>query len=211
MPRDRGVDDRRALVQVPPGDRGVTAPDPTGGDGGAEPAVGQIGLGDDHEPRRIAIEAMHDAGAPFGSARQGRSARDQGVDQGVVPVAGGRMNDETGRLVDDREVLVLEEYVERDGGGLKGAGRLVLGEPDDDGIAAGEQSGCAGRCPIHRHRAVGDQPGRLGAGKPQLIGEEAVEPLGRRDRDRECQLRQPRPTPFRGGGSLPAREKSRAR
>ena len=57
-------------VEVPPGQRRVGPPNPSGGDGGAQPAVGQVGLGDDHETRGVAIEPVHDAGPALGASRQ---------------------------------------------------------------------------------------------------------------------------------------------
>ena len=39
---------------------------------------------------------------------------DQGVDQRAVGIAGGRMHDEARRLVDDDEVLVLVDDLQRD-------------------------------------------------------------------------------------------------
>ena len=57
----------------------------------------------------------------------------------------------------------------------------------------------------------GDQAGGLRAGEAKLVGEEPVEALGRLGGDREAQLRQPRRTPVRGGGHLPARGRSRGR
>ena len=138
-------------------------------------------------------------------------AGDERVHQGVVPVARGRMHHQSGRLVDDGEMLVLEDDRQRNGGGLEGAGRLVLGDPDGDALAAGEKAGGAGGLAVDVHGLVGDQPRGLGAGEAKLVGEEPVEALGGLGRDREGQLRQPRRTPVRGGGRPPARARSRAR
>ena len=52
VPGERGLDHRRALVEVAPGQRGVGAADPPRRDRGAQPPVGQVGLGHDHEARR---------------------------------------------------------------------------------------------------------------------------------------------------------------
>jgi hypothetical protein len=46
---DGQLDPHRGLVQVSPRQSRIAAPDSTGGDGGSEPAVGDVGLGHDHE------------------------------------------------------------------------------------------------------------------------------------------------------------------
>ena len=121
------------------------------------------------------------------------------------------MHHEPGGLVDHGQVLVLEHEGEGDGGGLEGAGRLLIGEPDGDALAAGEEAGRAGRLSVDGHGLIGHQPRRLRARKPELVGEKAVEALRACDRDREGQLRQPRRTPVRGGGRLRARGRLRGR
>ena len=67
---------------------------------------------------------------------------------------------------------------EGDCGGLERAGRLVLGKPDSYPLAPGEQTRGTGRFPVHFDQLVGHQTGGLGAGDAELVGEEAVEPLG---------------------------------
>jgi hypothetical protein len=83
---------------------------------------------------------MDDARPPLGSAGQCGTSRDQRVDQGVVPVSRGRVNYQTGRLVDDGEMLVLEDDGEGKCAGLDGAGRLVLRDPDRDLLTPREES-----------------------------------------------------------------------
>ena len=161
-----------------PRQRRVGPPHPPGGDRGAEPAVREVGLGDDHESRGVAVEPVHDAGSALGPAGQSRAARDERVDQRVVPMAWRGVDDQAGRLVDHGEVLVLVDHDERDGGGLESAGRLVFGEPDGDALTARQDPGGASGPSIHRDRLGGDEAGSLGAGEAQLIGEELVEALG---------------------------------
>ena len=59
---------------------------------------------------------------------------DQGVDQRTGPVAGGRMDDQTGRLVDDDKMGVLECDIERDILAKRDR-RFGLGQIDHDAIA----------------------------------------------------------------------------
>ncbi len=121
------------------------------------------------------------------------------------------VHDQAGRLVDHGQVLVLEDDGQRDVGGLEGTGRLVVRNPDGHPLAAGEQPGGAGGLALDVDGLLRHQAGGLRAGKAKLIGEEPVETLGRLGGDREAQLRQPRRTPVRGGGHLPARGRSRGR
>jgi hypothetical protein len=154
---------------------------------------------------------MDDPGSALSAAGQRGAARDQRVDEGIVPMSGRRVNDQSRGLVDDGEMLVLEQDLEQNGGRSEGTGRLSVGEPNDDSVGAGEKARSAGRCAVHGDGTVGDQASRLCAGESQLIGEKAIEALGRRDRNGECQLRQPMPTPFRGDGNPPARGRWRGR
>ena len=197
-----------------PGQRRVGTPDPARGDRRAQPAVGQVGLGDDHEPGGVAVEPVHDTRAAFGARRQRRPPGHQRVHQRVVPVARRGMHHQAGRLVDHGQVLVLEDDGKRDAGGLEGAGRLVVGNPDGHALAAGEEPGGAGGLALDVDGLLRHQTGGLRAGEAKLVGEEPVETLGRADRSatvKPAQLRQPRRTPVRGGGRLPARGRSRGR
>jgi hypothetical protein len=71
---------------------------------------------DDKASTCFFVETVDDAG-PFFSAdsRQGRAMAEQCIDQGVLPMASARMNDKPGWLIDDNEVIVLEENLERNG------------------------------------------------------------------------------------------------
>ena len=54
-------------------------------------------------------------------------------------MSGRRMNDQTGRLVDEGQMLILEHHGERDGAGLERAGWFVLRRGDGNLLSAGEQ------------------------------------------------------------------------
>ena len=67
--------------------------------------VRRVVLGDDHQPRRAAVEPVHDAGPLLAAdAAQIVDVVEQRVDQRSARVAGRRMHDHAGRLVDDDEV-----------------------------------------------------------------------------------------------------------
>ena len=70
VPGQRSLDHQRAVVEVAPGQRGVRPAYPARGERRAEPPVGEIGLGHDHEARGVAVEPVHDAGSPLGAARR---------------------------------------------------------------------------------------------------------------------------------------------
>ena len=151
---------------------------PASRDGRAEPPVGQIGLGDDHEARRIPVQPMDDSRPAFRPTGQGRPPCDKRVDQGVIPMARRRMNHETGGLVDDGQVLVFEHEREGNGSRLERSRRFVVRYSDDDDLAASEEAGSASDFSVDRHPLVGHQSGGLGAGDGHLIGEKPVEPFG---------------------------------
>ena len=69
---------------------------------------------DDKTAAGVFVETMHDAG-PFFSTDAGQhgAMAEQCVDQSVLAMTGTGMNDEPGRFVDDDEIVVFEENVER--------------------------------------------------------------------------------------------------
>src|SRR5438105_9210040 len=146
-----------------------------------EPLVCAVGLRDEQQPRGIPVEPVHDPRTPLRRAlRERRAPLHQDVHQRVVPVAGAGVYHESGRLVEHREVLVLEHEVQlsrRDSGGV--CARLLLGGELDAHHGTALQPG---RGPERRtvtgDAFVGDEAGGYRAGQRELIGYEAVEPLG---------------------------------
>ena len=84
-----------------------------------------IVLGHDHQPGRAAVEPMHDAGPQLAAdAAEILDVMEQRVDQRAAAMAGRRMDDHSGRLVEHDEVAVLEDDQERQRLGLRhGRGR----------------------------------------------------------------------------------------
>jgi hypothetical protein len=134
-----------------PGEREIGALEraraPVVGELRAQRRVRLVGLGDDQQAARVLVEAVDDAGpAHAADAREAVAAMgDERVDQRAGPVAGGRMDDEARRLVDDDEVRVLEDDGERDVLALAGSGGqqgAVVSKPGPDtrvGLPAGAQ------------------------------------------------------------------------
>jgi hypothetical protein len=67
---------------------------------------------DDEQARRVAVEAVNDAG-PVGILAAGRPT-EQPVDESASSPPGSWVDDHPGGLVDDEQVLVLEGDSERD-------------------------------------------------------------------------------------------------
>ena len=82
--------------------------------------VRRVVLGDDHQPRRAAIEPVHDARPLLAAdAAEIVDVMEQRVDQRAARVPGRRMHDHARRLVDDDEVAVLVEDRQRQRFGLR--------------------------------------------------------------------------------------------
>ena len=138
-----------------------------------------IVLGDHHQPGGILVQPVDDAG-PLDAADPGQAGaamRDQRVHQGPGFVPGGGMHHEAGRLVEDDDIVVLVDDVERDRLGLR-LGRGRFGHVDCDRVAAGDViSGVAHRPGAEADLAGQDQ--RLQPGPRQLRQpgrEHAIEP-----------------------------------
>ena len=67
-----------------------------------------------------------------------------------------RVNHQTRRFVDDRQMLILKDKRKRDGAGLECARWFVLGKADRNRLTAREQPGGAGRFPSDADELVGD-------------------------------------------------------
>ena len=81
-----------------------------------EVLVGGIGLGHHHHAGRVLVQPVNDAGA-FHTANAGQAlaaVKQERIDQRAGRVAGAWMHHQTCRLVDDDEVGVLVQDVERD-------------------------------------------------------------------------------------------------
>ena len=75
------------------------------------------GLGHHHQAGGVLVQAVHDAGARH--IGQMRHVVQQRIEQGAVLVAGGGVNHQAGRLVDDQDMVIFIDDVQLD----------VLGDP----------------------------------------------------------------------------------
>ncbi len=77
--------------------------------------MGGIILGDDETTTRLFVETMNDAGTLLSAdSRQSRAVVEERIDESVFAMTSTRMNDKPRRLVDDDEIVVFEEYLNRD-------------------------------------------------------------------------------------------------
>ncbi len=183
---DRRLDADRTVVQMAPREGRIAPMHPTRRDGGTELPVGEIGLGNDHEARRVPIEPMDDSRPPFGTSGQCGPPRHQGVDQGVIPMTGRRVNYQAGGLIDDGKVLVFENKSERNCGRLERSGRFVVRDLNRYDLTPGKEPGgagdFAGDCnPLVRYETRG-----LGPRDGHLVGEKPVQALGLLTDNSEC-------------------------
>ena len=69
---------------------------------------------DDEAAARFFVEAMDDAWPFFAAdAGKGGAMMKQCIDQRVFPMTGARMNYQTGRFVDDDEIVIFKKNIER--------------------------------------------------------------------------------------------------
>ena len=87
--------------------------------------MGRVIFGDDEAAAGLFVKPVHDTRPRHAADAAELSAAmvQQRVDQRALLVPGGRMYDHAGRLVEDKQVVVFEQYVQRDllrsgGGGL---------------------------------------------------------------------------------------------
>ncbi len=118
-------------------------------------AMGGVVFGDHDEAAGFFVEAVDDAGAQLAAdLRERAEAVQQGVDQGVaiavgVGGAGAGVDHHTGGFVDDGEVGVFIDNVERDCFGDGAQGRAFDFAEDFDCFAAAEVEGWLGFFSVH--------------------------------------------------------------
>ena len=153
---ERRVDGARIACRRAPHQRLIGALELAGaamvGKGVGQRAMRGVGLGDHHDAAGVLVEAVDDARPPDAAdAGQAVAAMmDQRVDQRAGPVAGAGMDDQPGRLVDDDDLGVLVENIERDRLALR-LGSSRLGHGDGDALA-GRDLAARSRTPACRRR-----------------------------------------------------------
>ena len=120
MPVDRRVDGALGAARRAPGEGEIFAHERAFaaviGELRAQPLMRAVVLGDDQKAGGVLVEPVHDA-RPLHAADAGErvaAMRDQRVDQCAGRMPGRRMHHEAARLVDDDEIVVLVDDIERD-------------------------------------------------------------------------------------------------
>ena len=166
-----------------PGDEGlVRLADSARLELGHERLLRRVVLGDHQQAARVAVEPVDDAGPRDpGDAAVLRSTRpgQQRVHERVaVVMAGRRMDDETGRLVDDEQVVVLVDDPERDVRRGRQIERDGLRDVETHLGARRHEGVGADRDTVDRQPTVGDELLDVAPRQTRGIGDEPVDPTG---------------------------------
>jgi hypothetical protein len=81
-----------------------------------EGVVDGIGPGDDHKPARVFVQAVNDAEplVPSPSCQSIAAMMEQRIDESTGGMTRGRMDNESGRFIEDEERFVLMDDFKRD-------------------------------------------------------------------------------------------------
>ncbi len=152
------------------------------GEIGAELLLREIGLRDDHQPARVLIDTVDDAWA-LHAADAGEAVAamgEQRVDEGAIGIAWGRVDDETGGLVEHEKLIVLIDDVQGHRLRLGPVGDR-RGQSDDEALTAFDpHRGVVYRFAIQAHLTGFDQllePAAREGG--EMCRQDAIEPLAR--------------------------------
>ena len=83
--------------------------------------MGAVGFGGHQQAAGLLVQPVHDAGPahPANAGKTVAAMRQQGMHQCTLPVTGGGMHDQPGRLVDDDQLAIFISHIKRDGFGLR--------------------------------------------------------------------------------------------
>ena len=183
---DRRLDPPRARAQRALHEREIAPLDVPAPDRLLQPLVRLVGARDDEQAGGVAVEAVHDPGPVLVAA--GGVVLDQPVHERSRRVPDARMDDDSRRLVDDQQVLVLpgDVQVHR----LRLERRSVRRQLDDDVLPALQPVALDAGLAVDEDGAARDQPlGERARAHLRPAGDRAVEALGLRGAKAEsCQL-----------------------
>ena len=117
---------------------------------------------DHQQPRGIAVEPMDDAGAQIAADGDIGIAREQSVDERAIEMAGGRVDDHAGRLVDHRDIGIFIDHGQRNILGHQ-VSRPRDGQPNDHTIAGTHGRAWARVVAIEPDMCIFNQLARVGA------------------------------------------------
>ena len=145
---------------------------------GGEGLMGGVVLGRDDEAAGVPVNPVDDPRPqlPSNAAEAAAAVVEQGVNQGAVRVARGRVDHQPSRLVHHNYVLVLIHHIQGDVLG-QGLGWLRVRQLRLHQLPALQAAALGGGPSRHRHPAGFDEPRRGGAGQLRdAAGQEAVQP-----------------------------------
>ncbi len=177
-PPDGCVDRAARRRRSPPYERGVAPVDGTRGELLDQRVVGTRGACHDHEPARVAVEAVHDARPEWvADIRDLGIAREQPVHERSGGVAGARMHDQTRGLGDDDDVVVLVPHHHFDigFGNRRHVGYRFAAHLDD--LAFVQTPALADRAPVDEDTAVREERLHVAAAPTGEQRHRAVHPL----------------------------------
>ena len=118
--------------------------------------MGPIVLRYDHQAGGVFVEPVHDAGTPHAAdAGQALPAMgDQRIDQRAGPMAGRRMDHKAAGLIDDDDIVVLIDDIERDRFRLRVWPAPAAARQQDLVARIDVEARIADRAPVERYGAV---------------------------------------------------------
>jgi len=193
MAADRTLEVARVVIDPSPDDGEISPAQRAVLELSGKVAMAHIVARDHDQPRRPFIESVDDArSCRTAYCGPGATPAEKGMHQrsGVVP--GRRVYDHPGRLVDDSEVLVLVNDVQRDllRAGLHDVSLRYLEVDDIPDFDAIRRSG--GKTVEHGEVTLDQPPCRRPAELRDLLGEKAIEPRRRGRGDQPVGLRRRR-------------------
>ena len=174
-----------------------------------EKLVGLFRAGDDEQAGGVSVEPVDDPRPILLSARR---AADEAVDERAAPVAGSRMDDDPGRLVDHEQMLVLVGNPEIDLFALERLRRFRW-QLHLELLAALESMALRAGAPVYAHQTGRQQAlGRGARADLRQLGEEPVEAAARRLlRNARVERLQPAAAAFASVAEATARRGGRGR
>jgi hypothetical protein len=178
MTFDRFIDDAGSLAQRAGDERQINLGHGACGELAGEVAVGRVVLRDDEGAAGFFVETVNNPRAFFPpDAGKIAAIGEQRVHQRVLLMPGARVHDDSGRLVQDEEIVVLENHIERDLFRER-VDLLDFRFAQFHGVAGADEVAGPRDFPVHGHEAVADEGLEPGAGEGgERLGEDAVEAL----------------------------------
>ena len=216
--RDGGVDHARVVRDDAVHEREVAPVHRAVADVGHEGVAGRVVLRGQHEARRVAVEAVHDAEAVVLALHVaqvvGSAAVHERVHERAVAVVGRGVAHEPRLLRQHDEVLVLEADVQVDGLAGHGAAGGLVGRLVDDRVARGHGVPFRHGCAVHAHGALlhgarGGAAARVEAAGGQKRVEALPRVVGADGMGEQARHRGPAPSPSVGAAASRARSSRR--